>query len=166
MIINLTTHKDGTWFPFFYSHMDPSTMEIIYDDPVEGGPRMKIRNPIQFFQERAQARKSKSEFVLNKKTRGMEKVTSDIGLTAKQKKEENDDFANYVIDGIENFKLDDKIIKCNRETKIAIMGIPLVSMYVFRCIEILQESGAKEEASESKNSLTGSSSRKTKPDPE
>ena len=166
MIINLTTHKDGTWFPFFYSHMDSSTMEITYDDPIEGGPRMKIRNPVKFFQERVQDRKTKSEMVLNKKTRAMEKVVSNVELTPEQKKQENDDFADYVIDEIENFKLDGKVIKCDRKTKIEIMQIPIVSMYVNRCIEILQESGAKEEAVESKNSLTGSSSQKTKLGPE
>ena len=150
-VINLTTHKDGTWFPFFYSRMDPSTMEITYDDPIEGGPRMKIRSPVQFFKERNEKRKRKSEFVFNKKTRGMEKVSSDIELTAAEKKNETEDFADYVIDGIENFKLDGKIIKCDRKTKIEIMNIPIVSMYVHRCIEILQESGAQEEVIESKN---------------
>ena len=165
MIINLTTHKEGTWFPFFYSHMDPSTMDITYDDPVEGGTRMKIRNPVQFFQERALGLKRKSEFVLNKKTRAMEKVSSEVQLTPEEKKQEVDDFADYVIDGIENFKLDGKVIKCDRETTIEIIKMPMVSMYVNRCIEILQESGAKEEKDTEKNSLTGSSSPKTKPDP-
>lgn len=166
MIINLTTHKDGTWFPFFYSRLNPSTMEIEYDDPIEGGPRMKIRNPVQFFKERNEKRKTESEFVLNKKSRGMEKVSSNVELTAAQRKAENEDFADYVIDGIEDFKLEGKVIRCDRKTKIEIMNIPIVSMYVHRCIELLQESGAQEEKAESKNSLTGSSSQKTKPDPE
>ena len=166
MIIDLKSHKDGTWFPFFYSHLDPSTMEIIYDDPVEGGPRMKIRNPTHFFRERNESRKRKSEFVFNKKTRGMEKVSSEVELTAAQRKAENEDFCDYVIDGIENFKLDGKVIKCDRKTKIEVMNIPIVSMYVHRCIELLQESGAQEEKIESKNSSTGSSFPMTNPDPE
>lgn len=166
MIIDLKSHKDGTWFPFFYSHLDPSTMEIIYDDPVEGGPRMKIRNPTYFFRELNERRKRKSEFVFNKKTRGMEKVSSEVELTAAQRKAENEDFCDYVIDGIENFKLDGEVIKCDRKTKVEIMNIPIVSMYVNRCIELLQESAAQEEKVESKNSLTGSSFPMTNPDPE
>lgn len=152
VIINLQTHKDGTWFPFFYSHIDSSTLEVKYDDPVEGGPRMKIRNPLQFFRDRSEKRKMESAFVLNKQSRAMNKVTSEVELTAKQKKAENDDFCDYVIDGIENFKLEGKVIKCDRKTKIAIMLLPIVSMYVHRCIELLQESGAQEEKETSKNS--------------
>jgi NACalpha-BTF3-like transcription factor len=141
-------------------------MEVIYDPPVEGGPQMKIRNPIHFFKEREDNRKRKSESVYNKKTRAMEIVSSDVELTAAQRKAENEDFCDYVIEGIENFKLDGKVIKCNRETKVEIMNIPIVTMYVHRCIELLQESGAKEEAEQPKNLSNGSSSRKTKLDPE
>jgi hypothetical protein len=151
MIINLASQKDGTWFPFFYSRIDSSTGEIIYDDPVEEGPRMKIRNPVPFFKERAETRKRSTEYVFNKKSRGMEKVSSDVELTPAQRKKENEDFADYVIDGIENFKLDGKVIKCDRRTKIEIMNIPIVSMFVQRCIEMLQESGAQEEKETAKN---------------
>jgi hypothetical protein len=152
MIINLTSQKEGTWFPFFYSKIDSSTGDITYSDPVEGGPRMKIRNPVPFFKERAEAKKKISEFVLNKKTRGMEKITSDVELTPEQRKQESDDFADYVINGIENFKFDGKIVKCNRTTKIEMMELPIVSMYVQRCIEILQENSATEEKEAQKNS--------------
>lgn len=167
MIINLQTQEDGTWFPFFYSRIDSSTMDIIYDDPIEGGPRMKIRTPGSFFRDRNQKQKKESEMVFNKKSRGMEKVVSLKELTPEEQKQENDDFVDYVIEDIEeNFKLDGKVIRCDRETKIKIMEIPIVSMYVYRCIEILQEKGAIEEKAEAKNLSTGSSSATTKPDPE
>ena len=64
-VINLQTNEEGTWFPFFYSRINVDTMDVEYDDPIEDGPRMKIRNPVDFFQERAQGRKTKSEFFLN-----------------------------------------------------------------------------------------------------
>lgn len=164
MIINLSTNKEGVWFTFFYSHIDPDTLDVVYGDPIEGGPRMKIRNPIQFFRDRNDTRKTSSEIVFNKKSRGMEKIISEVELTPKQKKQERDDFADYVIEEIENFKLDGKIIKCDRKTKIEIMNIPIVSMYVNKCITILQESGAQEEEAERKNLSTGSSSQTNKLD--
>ena len=151
VVINLQTQKEGTWFPFFYSRIDRSTMDVVYDDPIEGGPRMKIRNPVSFFKERNENRKKESQFVLNKTSRGMQKVVSDVELTPKQQRQENDDFADYVIQDIENFKLNGKIIKCDRKTKIEIMEIPVVTMYVHRCIEILQSEGAVEEKAEAKN---------------
>lgn len=166
MIINLQTSKDGTWFDFFYSKIDPQTMEPVYGDPIEGGPKMKIRNPTTFFQERAKTRKTEGKMVLNPKTRQMEKVVSEIELTAAEKQAENDDFADYVIQDIDGFKLDGKEIKCTREEKIEIMQIPIVSMFVRRCVEILQERGAIEEREEAKNLRTGSSSAKSKADPE
>jgi len=165
MIINLQSNKDGVWFPFFYSHLDSSTGDVIYDPPVEGGPRMKIRNPIAFFKERSKGRKKQSEYVLNKKTRGMEKIVSDAELSADEQKAETEDFIDYVIQGIEGFKLDGKEVDCTRQTKIEIMDIPLVSMYVHRCIEILQSEGATEER-EPKNLASGSNLKKTKSDPE
>lgn len=152
VVINLQTQKEGTWFPFFYSRIDPSTMDAIYSDPIEGGPRMKIRNPVSFFKERNESRKKEAQYVLNKKSRAMEKVTSAVDMTQAEQKKENDDFADFVIQDIENFKLDGKIIKCDRKTKIEIMEIPIVAMYVQRCIEILQSEGAVEEKAESKNS--------------
>lgn len=166
MIINLKSNKDGIWFPFFYSHIDTSSGEVIYDDPIEDGPRMRIRNPMSFFKERASARKKTSEFVLNKKTRAMEKITSDATLSADEQKAETADFIDYVIQDIEGFKLDGKEIVCNRQTKLEIMDILLVSMFVHRCIEIMQSEGATEEEIEGKNSQAGLSLKKIKPNPE
>ena len=166
MIINLQTGKDGSWFSFFYSKIDPATMDVIYEDPIEDGPRMKIRNPVPFFKERNKNRKTKGEYVLNKKTRAMEKVVSDLELTAAEKQAENDDFVDYVIQEVDGFKLEGKEIKGTREEKIQMMEIPIVLMFVHRCVEILQEHGAQEEKAESENLSVGSSSAKTKPGPE
>ncbi len=165
MIINLQTGKDGSWFSFFYSKIDPSTMDVIYEDPIEDGPRMKIRNPVPFFKERSKNRKTKGEYVLNKKTRAMEKVVSELELTAAEKQAENDDFVDYVIQEVDGFKLDGKEIKGTRDEKIRMMEIPIVSMFVHHCVEILQEQGAQEEKAESENLSVGSSSAKTKLDP-
>jgi len=167
MIINLQTQEKGVWFPFFYSRVDSSTMDIIYDDPIEGAPRMKIRAPGSFFRDRNKNRKKESQMVLNKKTRAMEKVVSLKELTPEEQKQENDDFADYVIEDIDKeFKIDGEFIKCDRATKIKLMEIPIVAMYVYRCIEILQERGAIEEKKETANLKSGSSLMTTKLDPE
>lgn len=162
MIINLKVQKDGEWFPFFYSTLNPETMEITYSEPLENGPRMKIRDPVPFFKERTTDRKKVTEWVLNKKTRAMEKVTTETPLSAEEQLAENDDFADYVIVGVEGFKLEGKEAECTREDKIAMMSIPMISMYVNRCITLLQESGVQEEKDEVKNSSTGSRSKTTK----
>ena len=151
-VINLQTNEEGTWFPFFYSRINVDTMDVEYDDPIEDGPRMKIRNPVDFFQERAQGRKTKSEFILNKKTRSMEKVVSDIELSAKEKKAENEDFADYVIIEAEGFKLNGKVMKNTRGDKVAAMKLPLVNMFVNKCVQDLQSQSAVEEKADSKNS--------------
>ena len=164
-VINLQTSDDGVWFPFFYSRINPDTMDVEYDEPIEDGPRMKIRNPVEFFNDRNQTRKTKSEFVLNKKTRAMEKVVSDLELSIAQKKEESEDFADYVITGAENFKLNGKPMKATRAEKIAAMKIPIVSMYVNRCVQLLQEQSAVEEKDDSSNLQNGSTSQKTKAGP-
>ena len=96
----------------------------------------------------------------------MEKITSDAPLSASEQKSETDDFVDYVIQDIDGFKLDGKEIVCNRKSKIEIMDIPLVSMYVHRCIEIMQSEGATEEKDEAENLKSGSSSQKIKLGPE
>jgi hypothetical protein len=151
-VINLQTSDDGVWFPFFYSKLNVDTMDIEYDEPLKDGPRMKIRNPVEFFNNRTQERKTKSEFVLNKKSRSMEKVVSELELTSEEKKKEADDFADYVIAGVEGFKLSGKMMKNVRGDKIAAMKIPIVSMYVNRCVQLMQEQSAVEEKEDSKNS--------------
>lgn len=150
--INLQSGKDGTWFDFFYSKLDTSTGDITYGDPIEGGPRAQIRNPAPFFQERAKLRKTESVMVFNKKARKMEKVVSEKELSHEERQKENEDAFDYMIQDLEGFKLDGKVIKNTREGKIAAMDIPIFAMFVNRCVELLQEQGAVEEKAETKNS--------------
>ena len=165
MILDITTADEGRWFTFFYSHIDPNTLEPIYDDPIENGPRMKLRSPAPLWKERNEKKKKEKEYVLNPKSRGMELVKSDIELTPKQKKAENDEFVGYVIQDLEGFTLNGKEIKGSLAEKVKIMENPLVSMFVMRCITLLQESGVQEAKAQEKNSSTGSHSPKTKRDP-
>jgi hypothetical protein len=151
-VIDLQSGKEGVWFDFFYSKLNTDTMEIEYGEPIEGGPRAQIRNPAPFFQARAENRKTESIMVYNKKARKMEKVTSEKELTPAERKAENEDMIDYMIQNVEGFKLDGKIIKNTKKDKVDAMTVPIFSMFVNHCVEMLQEQSAKEEKEETKNS--------------
>ncbi len=163
-VINFQSLKDGVWFTFFYSKLNTDTMDIGYGEPIEGGPQAQIRNPTPFWQERARSRKTETELVFNKKARKMEKVVSEKELTPEEKKKETGDFIDFLIQDLRGFKLDGKAIKATREDKIAAMEIPLFSMFINRCVELLQGMSATEEDAE--NLKIGSSSKTAKLDPE
>jgi hypothetical protein len=163
-IINLQSGREGTWFNFFYSDLDLSTGDITYGDPIENGPRAKIRNPTPFFQEREKLRETESSMVFNKKARKMEKVISNKELTKEERQKENDDATAYMIQELEGFKLEGKVLNNTREDKLAAMEIPIFAMFVNRCVELVQKQAAVEEKIEEKNSLTGSSGKTTTPD--
>lgn len=165
-VIDLMDVKEGTWFDFFYSKLNADTMELTYSDPIENGPRAKVRSPTPFFEERAKFRKTESAMVLNKKSRAMQKVVSDKELTPEERQKESDDMRDYIIQEVDGFKLSGRVMKNTREDKLKAMRMPLFSLFINHCVELLTEQGAKEEKAESKNSLTGSVSPKTKPDPE
>ena len=164
--INIDTMDEGRWFDFFYTKIDPNTLEPIYGDPIENGPRMRLRTPVELFRKRANSRKTEKKYIHNPKSRKMELVESEVELTPEQKKKENDEFVDYVIQDLEGFKLGGKVIKGTLKEKVKMMENPLVSMFVQRCIQIMQESGIQEAEEESKNSSTGSSGKKTPPEPE
>ena len=152
VVIDLQTGKEGTWFDFFYSKLDTDTMDITYEDPIEGGPRAKIRNPGPFFQERAEARKTESAMVHNKKARKMEKVVSEKELTPAERKAESDDMVDYMIESLDGFKIDGRIIKSTKKDKVEAMKLPIFSMFINKCVEMLQGQSAVEEKAEAKNS--------------
>lgn len=151
-VVNLNSGKQGVWFPFFYSELDVDTMDIKYGDPIENGPRAKIRNPTPFIQERAETRETVSEMIFNKKARKMEKVTSEKELTSQERKAENEAMIDYMIQDVEGFKLDGKVIRNTKADKIEAMRIPLFSMFVNKCVSDLQKQSAEEEKEEQKNS--------------
>lgn len=167
MILDIDIANEGKWFTFFYSHIDPNTLEIIYDDPVENGPRMKIRNPVSLFRKRADNRQTVGEYKLNPKSRQMQYVEREKDLTPAQKAKENEEFVDFVIQEVgEGFRLGGKEIEGTLKEKVQMMENPLISMFVQRCIQILQESGIQEAREEEKNLSTGSSFQTINPDPE
>ena len=169
MILDLEVQETGEWFAFFTSRLDPMTGDVNYDDPVKDAPRVKIRGIGPFIEKRMLSRKKQVERVHNPKTRAMERITYYPDLSIEEALAEREDTWDWVIEDFEPGFQDKKtgdVIKCTRENKIKMMKIPVFDRFVARCLQLLSESGVQEAEVERKNSLTGSSSRKTKPDPE
>jgi len=164
-VVNLMSGKTGVWFDFFYSELNADTLEITYGEPMKDGPRAKIRNPMAFLQDRAGSREQESEMWHDKKARNVKKVVSEKVLTAMERKAENEDMIDYMIEEVEGFKLDGVIVKNTKKGKVDAMKTGLFAMFINRCIELLQKQSAVEEVEEAKNSSTGSSLQTTKPDP-
>lgn len=167
--LDLEVQETGEWFEFFTSHIDPASGDTIYDDPVAGAPRIKIRGLAPFIEKRMLARKKAVEHVYNTKSRAMDRNTYYPELSTSEILAEREDTWDWMIEDFEDGFKDKKtgnVLKCTRENKIKMMKIPVFDRCVARCLQLLSESGVQEAAVESKNSLIGSSSRKTKLDPE
>jgi len=166
MLINLEIDQ-GEWFPYFGSRIDAATGDIVYEEP-SSDAKVKIRPMGPFIEDRVSNRKRQVEHVLNPKTRQMERVSYYPELSTTELKTERDDTWDYVIQDWEGFKdaKTGKEIECTRANKIALMKLPVFDRFIARCQQLLAESGVQEAEEQGKNSLTGSSSRKTKPDPE
>jgi len=167
MYIDLDLQQEGEWFNFFSSRIDEATGEVIYDEPVKDA-RVKIRSMAPFIEQRVGIRKRQYEHVVNPKTRQMERIAYYPELSIDELKAEREDTWDYIIQDFEGFadKKTGKEIKCTRVNKIKMMKITLFDRFVARCQQILADSGVHLEEQETKNSLTGSSSQTTRPDPE
>jgi hypothetical protein len=165
MLLDLEAQEQGEWFQFFTSHIDEATGEVIYDEPSPDA-RVKIRSMVPFIEERLASRKRQYEHVLNPKTRSMERISYYPEMTPEENRKDREDTWDYVIQGLEGFadKKTGKEIACTRENKIKLMKLPVFDRFVARCLQLLSSSGVEEQ--EIKNSLTGSSSATTRPDPE
>jgi hypothetical protein len=146
----------GEWFSFFGSHIDPSTGETIFEEPVSDA-RVQIRSMIPFVEERMAKRKKSVEHVYNPKTRAMERISYYPELSLDESKTERDDAWDYIITAIENFKdsKTNELILCTRENKLKLMKVPVFDRFVARCLQILTSSGVKMKEEEIKNVQAG-----------
>lgn len=142
----------GDWFEFFESRIDIKTGDVTYDDPKPGTGRVCLRDMGVFMRERQRTRKKKYEFVLNPRTRAMEKVES-TEQTAEEEAQEREDAFDYAITGFENFfDTKGKPIKCTRENKLKLLAIPVFDRFVARCFEIQQNASKIQAEVTEKNS--------------
>lgn len=142
----------GEWFQFFSSQVDPNTGDVIYDDSVPDA-RVQIRPIAPFVEERMANRKREVQFVLNPKTRQMERIAYVPELSYDEAKRERDDTWDYVITGLEGFKdaKTGKVLPCDRETKLKLMKNPIFDRFIARCLQMQANSGLKEKEEVEKN---------------
>ena len=135
---------DGSWFTFFNSRMRDDG-DIDYDEPEEGAGRFCLRSMNPFVEEFYAKRKNEAEFVLNKKTRAMERVTYSKDLTHVERKKFQEEMWDYVIINWEN--LLDKSgnsIPCTKENKVKLMSIPVIDRFVAKCLKTLSDDAVKQ----------------------
>ena len=103
--------------------------------------------------ERIGKRKKESEFVLNPKTRSMEKVEYYKSLSLEDQQKEQDDLTDYVITGLKDFyDAKGKPIECTRENKIKLSKVPVFDRFMARCMEVQMNANVKQMEKEEKNS--------------
>lgn len=152
MQIDLDAAEQGERFQFFGSHLDQSSGVVVYEDP-EGDAWAQIRSIAPFWEERLGNRKKIVEYVLNTKSRVMERLSYFEDQTADELKAENEDAWDYAIVDFGNFK-DSKTgepIPCTRENKIKLMKVPVFDRFVARCLQLLASSGIKIKEDAEKN---------------
>ena len=145
MFIDLDATQ-GEWFPFQNSKIDPVSGEPTFDDPVTDA-KVQIRSMTPFFEERIAKRKRQTEHILNPKTRVMDRISFYAELSVEEAKAERDDAFDFAITGIEGFKdaKTGKMIDCSRESKLALMKVPVFDRFFARCQQLLSSSGVKEQ---------------------
>jgi hypothetical protein len=151
MFIDLSRDQ-GEWFPFQQSHVDPLTGEPIFDPPASDA-RVQVRSLAPFYEARIAKRERKVEHVYNPKTRAMERISYIEELTPAAAKAEAEEAFDYAITGLEGFKdsKTGKVLECNRETKAALMQVPVFDRFIARCFRLLAAAGAQEAEASEKN---------------
>lgn len=154
IILNLE-ESQGDWFDFFESHVDLDTGEIIYDDPKPDTGSICFRPTRSFMLERISKRKKDSKFVLNPRTRAMERVEFDKALTPEEVQTEQEDLIDFAITGIKKFfDMESKPIKCTRENKLALVKVPVFDRFMARCMELQLNANVKQAETSEKNLKT------------
>jgi len=155
MRFDLSGETQGVWFKFFRAEMNENG-EMIYHPPEEDAGEVRIRAMDSDVREgiKKQTSKTVEKIVLNKQTRGMERISYIPDLSPEEAQAEREDMYDYAILGIENFKNSKtgEIIECTRENKICLMKVPVFDRFVARCFQIIGSSGVKGKEEEIKNS--------------
>ncbi len=144
MLFDLDNTEQGEGFKFFESRINKKG-DVEYDDPKPDAATFFIRSIGPKIEEVQKKQKRIYEFVLNPKTRSMERVGYPKDQTIEEVVKERDDIFDYAITGWDDKALDargDKI-EVTRENKIRLMAMPVFDRFVARCFEILSSAGVK-----------------------
>lgn len=156
MFIDLNGDKEGEWFPFRMSTIDPNNGDIVWSDPIEGH-RVRIRSMKPFFEERISKRQKETIWKVHPKSRAYEPHTQFKDLTTDEAKVERDDAFDYAITGIEGFK-DKKTrqeYQCTREVKLGLMAMDFFDRFFADCQQKVDSSQVEMEEKELKNLSSG-----------
>jgi hypothetical protein len=144
--------SEGDWFDFFESHIDLDSGEIIYDDPKPGTGKACFRSVVPFLEKCIEARKRKHQFVLNPKTRSMERVEYYEPLFMEEQKKQNEDMYDYAIVGLERFfDAQGNALECTRENKLKLSKVKVFDRYMARCMELQTNSKFERQKASEKN---------------
>lgn len=146
--------SQGDWFPFFNSHIDLATGEIIYEDPKEGAAEFCIRSMGPFWDERRKSYKKEAKFVHNPVTRQMERVVWFKDLPPEEASKESDDAWDYAIVGMRNAKWgkNGDEMECTRENKLKLIKVPAFMRYINKVFQLLSGVASEAKEAEEKNS--------------
>jgi len=144
---------EGDWFDYFESHVDLEAGTIIYDDPKPGTGRACFRSTTPFILAAQEKRKKKHDYVLNTKSKAMERVPYFEELSAEEQKQFNDDMYDYAIVGWERFfDAEGNALECTRENKLKLAKVPVFDRFMARCLEIQMNGIAEQKEVIEKNS--------------
>jgi hypothetical protein len=138
MKFDLNQNSNGVWFTFFNSDVSADGT-ITYHAPEKDAGRVQIRIADADTYECIQkdTRTHKHEFVYNKVTRQMERV-SYVEQTSEQKRKERELIWDYAIQAWEGIlDKNGNPIPCTTENKIKLMNIPVFSRFVSRCLDLI-----------------------------
>lgn len=153
MDIKLNNNSTGAWFPYFASRQDEDgAITYLPPDPASKD-RVFINPPLTVEQLEAiyaRTRTRKSEFVINPKTRQMERVTY-FDQSPEQMRQEFEEIFCVIIGEYELTDADGAKIPVTRESKIQLMRHPEFARYVNRCLQMLEMSEAERKEQLEKN---------------
>ena len=153
MRFDLSDDAKGEWFKFFRSEIKEGG-EVVYLDPEPDAGRVRIRiaDAGTIDEIRTQTRKVVKEFVLNTRSKAMERVEYE-DQTPEQKRKEGELIWDHAIQGWEGIlDKDGNEIPCTTENKVKLMGIPQFARFVGRCLQIITGANAGSEEAATKNS--------------
>ena len=166
MLLDLEVQKEGEWFPYMESDVDPNTGETVWGEPMEK-VAVQIRSMKKFFEDSYASRKRVVEWKVHPKSKQNERHSYPKDLAPKEIIEERNDAYEYAITGLRGWKdkKTSKEIECSREVKLFLMSMGAFDRFFSNCQTSLETYGMIKEEKESKNLSIGSSSQTTKPDP-
>ena len=145
--------SEGDWFDFFESHVDMENEKIIYDDPKPGTGRACFRSTTPFIAAKMAEQKKKHEFVLNTKSKAMERIVYLEEISPEEQQKFNDDMYDYAITGWERFfDAEGNALECTRENKLKLAKVPVFDRFMARCLEIQMNGLAEQKVVIEKNS--------------